>query len=151
MGVVVSTAGEGRRWEMEPGRFAVFRVLSGETGGSTAVFEESVPPGAGTPLHIHHPSDEVIFVRSGSFTFRMGDETRTVDAGGWVFIPRGLVHGWRNTGPDKGELSFVFTPAAGAVCFEELSAYDCLIPEVPEDELVATFIRHGYELVTFEW
>jgi quercetin dioxygenase-like cupin family protein len=153
MGVraVVSEAGGGHRWEMEPGRQAVFRVLSGETGGATAVFEESVPPGAGTPLHIHHPSDELILVRSGVFTFRIGDESRKVEAGGWVFVPRGLVHGWRNTGSAAGDLSFVFVPAAGAVCFEELRAYERVIPDIPQDELIAVFTKHGYELVSFDW
>jgi quercetin dioxygenase-like cupin family protein len=151
MDAVVSEAGSGRRWEMEPGRTATFRVLSVETGGATAVFEEAVPPGAGTPLHIHHPSDELILVRSGLFTFRIGEELRSVESGGWVFIPRGLVHGWRNTGTVSGDLSFVFVPAAGAVCFEELRTHERMIPDIPEAELVATFTKHGYELVSFEW
>lgn len=151
MRAVVSGAGSGHCWEMEPGRTANFRILSTETGGATAVFEETVPPGAGTPLHIHHPSDELIMVRSGSFTFRIGEERRVVESGGWVFVPRRLVHGWRNTGTVSGDLSFVFVPAAGAVCFEELRTHERLIPDIPEAELVAAFTRHGYELVSLEW
>lgn len=70
MVAVIVPDGVGERWEMEPGRPATFRVLSSQTGGAAAVFEERVPPGAGTPLHIHHTSDELILVRSGSFRFR---------------------------------------------------------------------------------
>lgn len=147
--VVPGTAGE--RWEMEPGRFANFRILAEQTGGAVAVFEERVPPRAGTPLHIHHTSDEVIHVRSGTFRFRTGDDAMEVEAGGWVFVPRGLVHGWRNVGAEPGDLSFVFTPASGAVCFEELREHGRPIPDIPLETVIATFTRSGYELVTFEW
>ncbi len=148
---VVSEVASGERWEMEPGRPATFRILSSETDGAVAVFEESVPAGAGTPLHIHHTSDELIQVKAGNFQFRTGEDSRTVGPGSWVFVPRGLVHGWRNVGTEAGGLSFVFTPASGAVCFEELRLHGRPIPEIPPDQLIATFTRHGYELVSFEW
>ncbi len=148
---VVVPDGVGERWEMEPGRRATFRILSGQTGGTAAVFEETVPPGAGTPLHIHHTSEELIQVRSGTFRFRTGESSADVGPNGWVFVPRGLVHAWRNVGTDDGELSFVFTPAAGAVCFEELRMHGTHIPEIAEDVLIATFTRSGYELVSFDW
>jgi hypothetical protein len=37
-----------------------FKLLSEQTAGSVSVFEQVVPIGAGTPLHIHRTSDEVI-------------------------------------------------------------------------------------------
>lgn len=148
---VVAPEGTGERWEMEPGRPATFRIMSSATEGTAAVFEERVPPGAGTPLHIHHTSEELILVRSGTFRFRTGGASADVGPNGWVFVPRGLVHGWRNVGDVAGELSFVFTPAAGAVCFEELRLHGRPIPQIDEAELIATFTRSGYELVTFEW
>ena len=151
MVAVIVPDGVGERWEMEPGRPATFRVLSSQTGGAAAVFEERVPPGAGTPLHIHHTSDELILVRSGSFRFRTGESSADVGPNGWVFIPRGLVHAWRNVGTEDGELSFVFTPGDGAVCFEELRTHEKPIPEIAEDVLIATFSRSGYELVSFDW
>lgn len=148
---IVAPGGTGERWEMEPGRPATFRILSAETGGAAAVFEERVPSGAGTPLHIHHTSEELILVRQGTFRFRTGESSAEVGPNGWVFIPRGLVHGWRNVGDEDGELSFVFTPGAGAVCFEELRAHAKPIPEIAEDVVIATITRSGYELVSFEW
>ena len=151
MVAVLAREGEGVRWEMEPGRPATFRILSSQTGGAAAVFEETVPAGAGTPLHIHHTSDELILVRSGRFRFRTGADDGDFGPYDWVFIPRGLVHAWRNIGDADGELSFVFTPASGAVCFEELRLHGRLIPEIPEDVLIATFTRSGYELVSFDW
>lgn len=148
---IVADAGSGELWEMEPGRPARFRILSSATDGQVAVFEERVPLGSGTPLHMHHTSEELIHVHSGTFRFHTGGSSRDVGAGGWVFIPRGTTHGWRNVGTADGDLSFVFTPAAGAVCFEELRKHERLITEIPEADLIATFTRHGYEMVTFDW
>lgn len=149
-GVIVPD-GVGERWEMEAGRPATFRILSSQTEGAAAVFEERVPPGAGTPLHIHHTSEELILVRSGTFRFRMDGRNEDVGANGWVFVPRGLVHGWRNVGSEDGDLVFVFAPGGGAVCFEELRKHGKLITEIPEDVLIPTFMQSGYELVTFDW
>lgn len=148
---VIGPEGTGERWEMEPGRLATFRILSSQTEGATAVFEERVPPGGGTPLHIHHTSDELILVRSGTFLVRVGDASSVAGPNSWVFVPKGLVHAWRNVGSEAADLSFVFTPAHGAVCFEELRLHGRFIPEIAEDELVATFTRSGYELVSFDW
>lgn len=142
---------EGQAWEMEPGRAVVFKLLAGQTGGTIAVFEETVPAGAGTPLHIHLTSDEVLYVQSGDFTLQLGNEQRQVSAGAWVFIPLGSVHGWRNSGIEAGQLLNIFTPAAGARAFEELSQYGKPIPELDpatRDDIMA---RHGYQFLTWDW
>lgn len=142
---------EGPLWDMEPGRSVVFKLLSEQTGGKIAVFEETVPAGAGTPLHIHRTSDEALYVQSGDFTFRLGDGQRQVSAGAWVFIPLGALHGWRNSGVTAGQLLNIFTPAAGARAFEELSLQGKPIAELDpaiRDDIMA---RHGYEFVTWDW
>jgi hypothetical protein len=47
---------------MAPGRPTAFKLPCDQTDGSIAVFEEVVPTGMGTPLHIHHTSDQVIHI-----------------------------------------------------------------------------------------
>jgi quercetin dioxygenase-like cupin family protein len=59
---------------MEPGRSAALKLQSGQTGESVMVFEEAMPAGAETPLHLHRSSDEVAFVLSGELTFKIGDK-----------------------------------------------------------------------------
>jgi quercetin dioxygenase-like cupin family protein len=147
----VVASGEGPVWDMEVGRPAAFKLMSEATGGKIAVFEEVVPPGGGTPLHIHRTSDEVIYVLSGEFTFRLGDETKKVGAGGWVFVPLGSIHGWRNTGTANGEVFFIFTPGAGARAFEEMRLELLPIPDIDAERREAIFVRHGYEFVTADW
>jgi quercetin dioxygenase-like cupin family protein len=136
---------------MEPGRPAVFKLLSEQTGDKIAVFEEIVPPGMGTPLHIHHTSDEVVHVLSGEFTFRFGDEQRVVSGGSWVFIPLGSVHGWRNSGSEDGRASFIFTPGAGAKVFEEMRFQGVALPDIDPAIRDEIFERHGFEFITWEW
>ena len=142
---------EGPAWDMEPGRPAVFKLLADDTGGKVGVFEEVVPPGVGTPLHIHRNSDEVFYVFSGDFTFRLGDVSRRVSAGAWVFVPLGAVHGFRNSGAEAGRLLFVFTPGAGAKAFEEMRLQGKPLPEIDPAIRDAIFARHGYELIDRDW
>lgn len=85
VGLIVASH-EGPRWNMEVGRPAVFKLLSEQTSGRIAVLEEIVPPGMGTPLHLHRTSDEVIYVLSGQFSVRLGEKTQTVSADSWIFI-----------------------------------------------------------------
>lgn len=147
----VVTSVEGPVWEMEPGRPAAFKLLSEHTGGNIAVFEEVVPPGGGTPLHIHRTSDEVIYVLSGDFTFRLGEDTKRVLGGSWVFIPLGSVHGWRNIGISDARMFFIFTPGDGATAFEEMRLQQLTIPEIDPVVRAQIFERHGYETVELDW
>jgi quercetin dioxygenase-like cupin family protein len=142
---------EGPAWDMESGRPATFKLLSNDTGGKVAVFEEVVPPSAGTPLHIHHTSDEVLYVLSGEFTVRLGERSHRVSTGAWVFIPLGSVHGWRNSGSRDGRMFFVFTPGVGAEAFEEMRLEGKHLPEIDPATRDAIFARHGYEFITWDW
>ena len=142
---------EGPTWDMEVGRPAVFKLLSDRTGGKIAVFEEIVPSGMGTPLHIHHTADEVIYVVSGEFSVRLGETTRTASAGSWIFIPLGSVHGWRNASPENGRVFFIFAPGAGAVAFEEMRYQGMPLPDIDPKVSSEIFERNGYEFITWEW
>jgi quercetin dioxygenase-like cupin family protein len=118
----IVSAEQGPVWQIESGdkRPMIFKLLSGQTGGNISVFEETVPIGAGTPLHIHHTSDEVIHLLTGELTIKLGTQRSTLNAGTWVFIPRGTTHGWRNRGKVAAQAAYVFTPSNGATCFEEM-------------------------------
>ena len=147
----VVTPEQGPVWEMEPGRPTTFRLLSEQTGDSVAVFEEVVPVGGGTPLHIHPTSDEVIYVLAGEFTFKIGERVAKGSAGACVFIPRGVAHGWRNTGNEAGKATFTFTPAGGAKFFEALRLLQIPITSIDPTTLEMYCQRYGYELVAFDW
>lgn len=138
---------EGPVWDMEPGRPAIFKLLSEQTGDSVAIFEEIVPVGSGTPFHIHHTSDEVIYIFEGEFTFKIGEQMVNRGAGAWIFIPRGVAHAWKNSGRGPGRACYIFTPAEGAKVFEELRLLQLPMPAIEPATLEMTCRRYGYEMV----
>lgn len=142
---------QGLVWDMEPGRPTTFKLLSGQTGGSVSILEELVPVGAGTPLHIHHTSDEIIHLLAGELTIKLGIRVSTVGVGSWVFIPKGTAHGWRNRSQTPVRAAFVFTPADGAKVFEELRLLELPIPNIDPRTLEALCKLHGFEIISFDW
>ncbi|TDH58023.1 cupin domain-containing protein [Dankookia rubra] len=142
---------EGMAWGMGPGRPAVFKILTDATDGRVGVFEEMVPPGVGTPLHIHRDSDEVIYILSGEFIARLGDRTHRISTGAWAFVPRTIVHGWRNCGTSEGRALFMFAPGGGAKSFEELCRQGKSLPEIDPAVRAEIFERNGHTVITRDW
>jgi quercetin dioxygenase-like cupin family protein len=126
---------------MAPGRLAIFKLLCDQTGGSIAIFEEVLPPGSGTPLHIH----------SGEFIVRFGTETKPAGEGAWIFIPRGLLHGWRNIGDADGRAFFIFTPGGGAKTVEEMRFLGKFARDIDPADRDEIWTRNGTEFVTQDW
>lgn len=107
------SAGEG--WTY---RFGVdFTVKAGEVrpGGGAAFMEYATRPGEEPPPHTHPGEDEMFYVLEGSLTFQCGDASFDVEAGGFVFLPHGLKHGYIIRGDKPARLIVVTAPVrAGA-------------------------------------
>ncbi len=73
---------------MAPDRWAVLKLLGGETGDSITLFEETAPAGTDTTFHLHRDSDQVAYVLSGEITFKIGDEATVGGPGTCAFMPR---------------------------------------------------------------
>ena len=76
--------------------------FTGEVGGSDlAVLEVEVPPGSGTPPHVH-PSPEIFRVLEGEVTFGLFDREMPTEVvaepGTVVTVPSGRPHNYRNDG-----------------------------------------------------
>jgi quercetin dioxygenase-like cupin family protein len=74
-----------------------------------AVLSERCAVGDAVPLHTH-PIDEVVVVVSGESEFTIGDERRSLRAGGIAFIPAGVPHSNRNAG-DEALVFHCFFPS----------------------------------------
>jgi len=126
----------------------VLKLQSGQTGESIIVFEEVVPAGTDTLLHLHHHSDEVMYVLSGEFTFQIGDQVSVGGPGACAFMPRAIPHAWKNSGAEAGRALFVFTPVEAGKVFEELSRLQRPFAEIVNDqEGEEMFRRHGWEIL----
>jgi mannose-6-phosphate isomerase-like protein (cupin superfamily) len=114
------------------------------TGGLLEVFEQVAAVGSDPPLHIHHECAESLFVIEGDLRFELGDEAAEVSAGGFVFVPKGVPHTYRNIGSAEGRIVFWFTPAGRmADYFAELAA----TPDLDDRKLDDIAQRHGVEIV----
>ena len=145
-GIVVQP-GQGQVSSTTPGREFALKLLGGATGDSIMIFEETVPAGTKSTLHLHHDSDEVAYVLSGEVTFMIGDEVTVGGAGAYAFMPRGVPHAWKSTGADAGRVLFLYTPAKAGGLIEEQHRTQRNFASMSERELSETLQRHGWELL----
>jgi quercetin dioxygenase-like cupin family protein len=130
-----------------PGRSYALKLLGGATGDSIMMFEETVPAGTKSTLHLHRDSDEVAYVLSGEITFLIGDEVTVGGPGAYAFMPRGVRHAWKSTGAETGKVLFLYTPAKAGGLLEEQHETRRSFGEMNERELAGTLHRHGWELL----
>jgi quercetin dioxygenase-like cupin family protein len=81
-----------------------------DTGGAYSLFETETPPSGGFPLHAHRYNDETFYVLEGGYRFFVDDRQIELAPGAYVFVPRGTMHGYVNTGPETGRMLVLVTP-----------------------------------------
>jgi mannose-6-phosphate isomerase-like protein (cupin superfamily) len=81
------------------------------TTGTLAFLEASVPPGAGPKPHVHTREDEAYYILSGELEILNRNQTFVAGPGDFIFIPRGILHRFRNPGIHTARMVFLFTPA----------------------------------------
>jgi quercetin dioxygenase-like cupin family protein len=90
------------------------------TGGSFSLVEILEPPGAASPVHIHHGEDETVYVLEGEYTVRCGDTEAVAGAGTVALLPRGVPHSIQVTGEGNGRALLLFTPGGFEGFFQEV-------------------------------
>src|SRR5262245_46134640 len=70
------------------GALATIKVSAEDTGGQYCLIDIEVPPGVGSPWHMHRDEDEWFYVREGEFELYVGDAHLTLTAGGLPTAPR---------------------------------------------------------------
>lgn len=115
-----------------------------DTDGRVTVFEQTTPSGWGPPRHVHANEDEIVYVLDGIYDMSLGDERRTVSAGGCAILPRGIPHGFRSVGETPGRFVCVVSPGG----FEEylLEIARCSPPPTPA-QLVGMAKTYGLTLL----
>src|SRR6266516_6658524 len=78
------------------------------TGGKLTMWTEITPPGGGPPPHHHVNEDEAFHVLEGRVAFLSDGEWDEVGPGGGAYMPRGVVHTFKNVGDRR--LAFLLTP-----------------------------------------
>jgi quercetin dioxygenase-like cupin family protein len=145
-------AGEGEaRWWFAA--LAEIKASAADTDGQLTIVEVTEPPGAQTPLHVHHREDEGFWILDGEVTFHVGDVTIEARAGDFAWGPRDVPHRY-TAGPDGCRMLFILTPAGFEGLVRDMSepAAERTLPppsdEEPDFERVARVAQaYGCELL----
>jgi mannose-6-phosphate isomerase-like protein (cupin superfamily) len=99
----------------------IYRIplAAGETGGAIGIVEATVPPGGGPIPHVHERSDETFYVITGAVEFLLDQQTFMVHPEDVVFVPRGVLHRFHNSGIRPATLLFIYTPGGPEGLFIE--------------------------------
>jgi quercetin dioxygenase-like cupin family protein len=88
-----------------------FKVEGEQTRGSVAIVEHPVPPGAFAMPHTHTLEDEISYVLEGHLSAEIDGEEVTVEAGQYLFKPRGLKHAFWNPSDRPARIIEIIAPA----------------------------------------
>jgi mannose-6-phosphate isomerase-like protein (cupin superfamily) len=151
--VFVIKANEGKPYWMV-GDLNTVKLGSKETDGALAWLETVVVPDGGPPPHIHHREDELFYVLSGEVTFYADGEQRLAKAGTLIYIPKGTVHHFKNTGKDFARMITLYVGAGMEGFFDEVgvaTSIDDTTPAAFTNERLEQFLsaapKYGLEFI----
>ncbi|MET7398687.1 cupin domain-containing protein [Dactylosporangium sp. NPDC005572] len=95
------------------------------THDAYSLFEYAIPPRTdGPPAHIHTREDESFVCLAGKLDVHLGGEDFTLGMGDYLYLPRDVVHAFRNTYDEEARVISVVSPAG-------LERYYSALAELP--------------------
>ena len=100
------------------------RIEGKESGGTVAIHEFEVAPGAGLPsAHSHDAYEETIYGLAGTITFTVEGTPNDIGPGDALCIRQGEAHFFANNGDEPATALAIITPGIlGADYFREVRA-----------------------------
>ena len=139
-------AGQGRTLRAFGDEVTVY--LDGQqTGGRCTMFLDVTPPGGGPPPHYHLNEDEWFHVLEGHVSFLKEGQWTEVGPGASAFIPKGVVHTFKNVG-DTPLKQLITTSPSGFEVFFGRCAEEFARPGAPDmPRILAIAAEHGIHFV----
>ena len=132
----------------------IFLLTGAETGGAYAVIDALVPPGGGTPPHVHSREDETFHVLEGEMEFVVDGEAKRLGKGEFLFAPRGIPHYFKNVGTGPAKMILTMSPAGFENYFAEIGTLldgpqAAPVPPTKEDieKLISTAPKYGITIL----
>lgn len=114
----VTLPGEGTTYAVV-GDLYRFLAVAEDTDGRYAIWEATVPPGGGPPLHSHSREDEAFFVLDGTVTFYADGQSARLGPGGFAHLPTGIPHRFANETDTPASMLILVAPAGLEKMFEQ--------------------------------
>ena len=137
-----------------PGDIYTFLATGEETNNVFFQFEAIVPAGGGPPPHIHSYEDESFYIVSGSLEILLEDTLYQAKQGDFVYIPRGVVHRFKNVGKETSVQLITFVPGNVEKFFREAfppvtdrSATPPPITEASTQKLLEVGAKYGLKFI----
>src|SRR4029077_13705642 len=92
------------------GMLQTVKIGKADTNGSYGLLEGVVPPGLGSPCHVHPEEDEWFYVLDGNLTFYVGETRLDLTTGGVALGPKGVPHTFIGAGPGPTRALVGFAP-----------------------------------------
>ncbi len=145
MGALIRLPGEGRSIDLGAFRMTV-KAEAADTESAFTLLEADEPPGFGPPMHVHQDAGEAFYVVAGEYVIFVEEEEHSCPAGSFVYIPRGVRHGFRVGSVQSRKLN-IYVPGAMVGYFDELSAADSSGEAPDPDKLAAIAARHAMQVL----
>jgi quercetin dioxygenase-like cupin family protein len=116
---------------------AIMKATASQTGGAFGLIEQVAPVGTGSPYHVHHAEDETFYILDGELEFISEGRRFLSGAGGYVFLPRDIPHGFRVVGGSPARFLILITPGGfeGFVTAIGEPTSDLRVPEMTTPDM----------------
>jgi quercetin dioxygenase-like cupin family protein len=117
---IIRGEGEGERLWFAGGGVHLWKATAEETGGAFILFEDRMPRGKTTPLHVHPHEDETFIVLEGELLVHAEGTEHPVGPGGVAVVPRGSRHAFLVTS-ETARILALQTPGSGEAFYRDAS------------------------------
>jgi quercetin dioxygenase-like cupin family protein len=118
--LIIRGDGEGERRWFAGGGVHTMKATAEETNGAFMLFEDRMPKGKTTPLHIHPHEDETFIVLEGEILVQVEGREHRVGSGGVAVVPRGVRHAFMVTS-EMARILALQTPGSGEAFYRDAS------------------------------
>jgi mannose-6-phosphate isomerase-like protein (cupin superfamily) len=144
MGAVTFKAGEAEVLNVL-GMPLWFLCDASDTNGAWSLMEEMIPEGMGPTPH-HHDWDEAYYVITGALDFEIDGKPVRIETGGFTYLPRNTVHGFKGASVSPAHVLIFAVPAHSSAFFKDVNEE---VRSIPDDLAKVPNIgrRHGIEFL----
>jgi mannose-6-phosphate isomerase-like protein (cupin superfamily) len=132
--------------EMNPatGTSTTFVAPGSVTQGQYGLFRWDMPASSGgAGSHFHRGFSESFYVVSGTMALFNGEAWTDVSEGGFLYVPPGGIHGFKNESAAPASMLILFAPGvAREKYFEELAENRATGRKLTDEERADLFARH---------
>ena len=119
------------------------------TAGRYGLFRWDMPARAGgAGAHFHRTFSASFYVLDGTVSLFDGREWTTAEAGDYLYVPEGGIHGFRNDADGPASMLILFAPGAPRErYFEELVEIGASGRTLSKDDWAEVYARHDQTMV----